>query len=257
LFAPILAHEVGHTSWRQGVRAQLDSAVDLAAIEEVLRKAVPFGADPNELAIGFDSWRQELMCDALAATLTGPSFLFASTVFLPAPAEGKLGSHPYPRDRIAFTLRILEVHGWIPVLERLVPEVLGWCRGLGNDPILDGSAFEKALREAVALIEPAMIRVSSEVAHNRVTTEAFLSSEAELFDCLNLEIPPVLANGQAASPWLIISAGWLHELNQRGADSIRSLPTIASDQRLNRFLLKSVELSGVLRLWGSYDPTAP
>jgi len=84
MLAPILAHEVGHTAWRQGLDAQLNATADLTAASAHLRSAVvPGGPSAQHLAELFDSWRQELLCDALAAVLTGPSFLFASAVFLP------------------------------------------------------------------------------------------------------------------------------------------------------------------------------
>jgi hypothetical protein len=256
MLAPILAHEVGHTSWSQAVNAQLDGAFDRSAVESELKAGVKAGATPKELKEGFEFWCQELMCDALAATLTGPSFLFASAYFLPAPAEGRIGGHPYPRDRIRFTLRILEEHDWIPVLQDLVPEVLAWCQELAASPELGGSPAETALRQAMVIMEPAMIRVASGVAQNRVTADQFMAYRQELFDHLDLEIPPVSAEGIPCSPWLIILAGWLHELRSKGADSIDSIPGIASGERLNRFLLKTVELSGVMALWGGHDPAA-
>lgn len=257
MFAPILAHEVGHTSWQQGIQGRLNALLDLPAINVVLQQAVAAGADAQSLGNQFHSWLQEMMCDALAATLTGPSFLFASSVFLPAPAEGGLGSHPYPRDRIAFTLRILERHGWVPLLEELVPDVLDWCRQLAADPILNALPAETALRQSMALAEDAMMDLADDVALNRVTSADFAAAQDELFSYLDMEIPPVTATGRTVGPWLAITACWIHELRQRAAEGPPALPTIAVDPRLNRFLLKSVELAGVVKLWGHSDaPTS-
>jgi hypothetical protein len=253
MLAPILAHEVGHTSWGQAVSSKLDAEIDKPAIEGVLRVAKAAGADPTSLIDGYQFWTQELMCDALAAVLCGPSFLFASAVFLPAPAEGGLGGHPYPRDRIRFTLRILDELEWTPVLAALVPEVLAWCTELAQTPELTGDPMETALRAAMVLIEPAMIKVAIKLAQNRVTSAEFLANKEELFDHLGLQIPPVYAGGKPAGPWLIILAGWLHELQQRHAEAIKCLPEIAGDSQLNRFLLKTIELSGVTSFWGGYD----
>jgi hypothetical protein len=48
LFAPILAHEVGHTSWRQGIQTDLQVRIDQAAVKSTLDQAVASGADPTE-----------------------------------------------------------------------------------------------------------------------------------------------------------------------------------------------------------------
>lgn len=259
LFAPILAHEVGHTSWRQGVQQSLDSQMDKSAAEVALQAALPSGVDPNQLATMFRSWLQELMCDALAAVLTGPSFLFASCVFLPAPAEGSLSSHPYPADRVAFTLRILERLGWMPVLEELVPGVLGWCRSVSSNPALTGHPAESALRNAIHVVEPTMTSLAEATVTARISSQDFGDGQDELFRHFDLEIPPVSVRGQPASPWLIITAGWLHELHElegHGANAQTELPFIAADPRLNRFLMKSIELSGVARLWSQYGHPA-
>lgn len=104
----------------------------------------------------------------------------------------------------------------------------------------------------MAIMEPAMIRTATAVAQNRVTLNQFSVSRTELFDRLDLEIPPVSVSGSPCSPWLIILAGWLHELRSREARSIEAIPTIANDDRLNRFLLKTVELSGVMALWSRH-----
>jgi hypothetical protein len=251
MLAPILAHEVGHTSWKQGVRRDLFQAMDMPAIDAELRAAAQAGADLARLVESFEFWLQELMCDALAAVLAGPSFLFASAVFLPAPGESQLGGHPYPRDRVGFTLRILDSHGWTPTLSGLVPDVLAWCTDLANNPQLSGDPEETGLRAAIAVAEPAMVMVANQVAANRVTVEQFARCQRDFFDHLDLAVPPVLSDGHPASAWLIVLAGWLHELVQRGSTATEAMPEIAGDVRLNRFLLKTIELSGVTKIWGA------
>lgn len=251
-FAPILAHEVGHTCWQRGMGNDLRARLDAGDITAALQQAVDGGSEPRLVMDHFSNWLQELMCDALAATLTGPSFLFASTVFLPAVGEAVLGTHPYPRDRIGFTIRVLERLGWGPVLEELVPNVLSWCRELATSPDLTGSPLESALRRATGVAEPAMMALAEQTAGNRLTVEALSSAKDELFAYLDLEIPPVMCGGLPTSAWLVISAGWLHEIRHRSAEGAAALPAIAVDVRLNRFLLKTVELSGILRLWRSH-----
>lgn len=256
MFAPILAHEVGHTCWQRGMGQDLVARLDKPAIDAVLSAAVQSGADPQQLMEQFSGWLQELMCDALAATLTGPSFLFASVVFLPGPGAAVLGTHPYPRDRLGFTLRILDNLGWFPELEELVPDVLAWCRDLAQNPDLQGSPVETALRLAAEIAEPAMMALAEETAVNRLSADHFAAARSDLFDHLDLEIPPVTSAGLPTSAWMAISACWLREIQRRSGDGPAALPAIAADERLNRFLLKTVELSGIVRLWGSHGPVA-
>lgn len=253
MFAPILAHEVGHTAWRQSTAAALDARIDHNAVKQVLQAAVTAGVDGNELASSYANWAQELMCDALAATLAGPSFLFASAVFLPAMGIGGLGSHPYPRDRVALTLRILEKYDWTDAMSRLAPATLDWCRDLASRPELSGHPAEVALREAMTLVEPAMIEVAEAHCANRLTAAAFTTAEAELFEHLAVEVPPALLSGEPSSPWLVICGSWFHEI-KAAADDPSALPLIATDARVNRFAMKTVELAAVASVWRDHEP---
>jgi hypothetical protein len=251
LLSPILVHEVGHTAWRQGLQQALDSKADLATASDHLRRAAASGSiRPTELAKQFDGWRQEIMCDAVAAVLTGPSFLFASAVFLPAPAHSYLGTHPYPRDRLRYTLDLLDDIGWTPVLQRLVPRVLAWCRDLARDPQLTGHPAEPGLRDALDTIEPAISEVAKSAAGNSLRPEVFEDAEPGLFAHLDLGVPPVTTEaGTPMSPWLIIAGSWLHEIGHLG-DEPESLAVISANARLNNLLIKAIELAGVSKLWG-------
>ena len=257
LFAPILAHEVGHTCWQRGMGHDLQAMLDVPAIQAALSTAVAAGADAVQVRDFFAGWMTELMCDALAATLAGPAFLFASVVFLPVVAQPQINTHPYPRDRLAFTLRVLERHSWTSVLRDEVPGVFAWCENLAANPLLSNSPMETALRDAVALIEPAMMELADRVAANRVTYQQFLEARDNLYAHLSLEVPPVATRDSNLSAWLLITATWLHEIRQRGSDQPGELPGIAIDPRLNRFVLKAIELSGIVRLWSHDGATSP
>jgi hypothetical protein len=256
LFAPILAHEVGHTCWQRGLGQKLQATLDAVAVEAQLQIAVQAGVPPSLVMEQFASWLQELMCDALAATLTGPSFLFASTVFLPAVGQAVLGTHPYPRDRVAFTLRLLDRYSWTPLLKDLVGDVFDWCSDLAASPDLTNTPLESALRGAIRIAEPAIMELAERTAGSQVTAMQMFTAREDLFAHLDLEIPPVATVGNPISAWLLISAGWIHEIRQRAEEGPAALPSIAVDPRLNRFLLKAVELSGIVRLWGADDATA-
>jgi len=255
MLAPILAHEVGHTSWRQGIASELDQETDQAAVKGALDIAVSKGVDASELTKMYASWGQELMCDVLAATLTGPSFLFASGVFLPGPGHAVLGTHPYPQDRVALTLRILERFDWIECIERQAPKTLQWFVDLAGRPELSGHPAETALRDSMSLIEPALLKVAENLCTKRLTASAFVERETELADFHRLQIPPAVLSGEASSPWLIICSTWMNEIVRFGDDPV-ALPRIAVDDRANRFSLKAVELAAIASCWGEDEPAS-
>lgn len=250
LLSPILTHEVGHTAWRQGLRAELNKKADLKSAGERLKQgASSSGTDAAEVARIFDSWRQELLCDALAAALTGPSFLFASTVFLPAPSALPMGSHPYPRDRLAYTFRILTELGWDSFLLRHVPNVFGWCQEIATNVALTGHPVETALREAIGIIEPAITRTAlSTTSGNRADPGAMSRDEEQLFGLLELEVPPIVIEQRGLGPWVILAAAWVYEVARRG-DTPEAVANTSSDIHLNQFLVKSIELATIKRLW--------
>lgn len=180
--------------------------------------------------------------------MTGPSFLFALVTFLPATLDGELGTHPYPRDRVGFALRALDRQGWTPVLEAVAPQTLQWCRTLARDVVLTGARPETALRSAMGLLEVPMMELAERTTPNRPTSAAFVASQDDLFGHLELSIPLAQLGGSPVNPWASVTAGWLFELRAAG-DHPAALPVLAGDPKLNAFLLKSIELAGIVRLW--------
>ena len=250
MLSPILAHEVGHAAWKQGLDKKLDSVADLATASTHLRTAAAGAStDPRKLAELFDSWRQELLCDALAAVLTGPSFLFASSVFLPVTAGAPaIGSHPYPRDRVAYTLRILDQLGWTPTIEREVPTIYKWCAELSRNVALNGDPIETGLRAAIQAIEPAITETAINAATNAIDRSSLEGQLHDIRDWLAIEVPPVELAGIVPSPWEVIAAAWLCELRRLG-DLPEAMAIACFDVNLNGFLVKSIELSGIRRIW--------
>jgi hypothetical protein len=250
MFSPILAHEVGHTAWRKGLEKELNRRADLGTASTHLRTAASAtGIDAQRLVEFFDSWRQELLCDALAAVLTGPSFLFASAVFLPATASTtSIGAHPYPRDRIAYCLRILDRRGWTPFMKEQIPNIYEWCRSLGNSVALSGGPIETGLRAAIGATEPAITEVALDKTSNGIDVLAFSAKLPEFREWFSNEVPPVKLSTSVPTPWEIVAAAWICELNRLG-DTAEALVMTSSNVYLNRFLLKSIELAGIHQLW--------
>ena len=102
LLSPLIAHEVTHSAADDILLEKLMGQVGAASDEvlaEHLAKVSDAGidVDAQEWAETFASWCEELLCDAVALALTGPSFLFAFTAYLP-PTGGD-GEHASPPAR--------------------------------------------------------------------------------------------------------------------------------------------------------------
>jgi hypothetical protein len=250
MLSPILAHEVGHAAWRQGLDQQINVGADLAAASSHLRTAVATGAiDATKLLELFESWRQELLCDALAAVLTGPSFLFASAVFLPVTLDQTtIGKHPYPRDRVSYTLRILDTLGWLPFLQQHTPNILNWCQTLASGVSLSGHPVETGLRSAISAVEPAITVTARSAASNIIMPNELSAHLPEFGQWLALEVPPVSISGNPATIWEIVAAAWVFELRRHG-DTPEALATICYDTSLNTFLVKTLELASIRSIW--------
>lgn len=149
LLVPILAHEVGHSAVEE---ANLGSVVlseaDLGPLNTLLDECLRTAGDPDPAPwqVQLFSWIDELLCDALAIALTGPSFLFAAAAFLPAPQAGSLGTHPFPADRIRFALESLRSIGWGDVLADRVPALVAWLTKISTPEHEPSDPRERFLR---------------------------------------------------------------------------------------------------------------
>jgi len=258
LLAPILAHEVGHAACREKLINEVAQALPTQQINDEFQAAAAqlpamTQAIAAEWSGAFRDWFEELLCDAVATALTGPSFLFALSVFLPAPAAHAVGSHPHERDRIGFCLRLLDQLGWTPFLETHVREIYEWCADLAGSPVLDGTSKETFLRAAMTTIEPLLFRVATEHVTTGMTSDQAEQGRVAALELLALEVPPVAADDQLLTPWQVILYGWLSEIARLGSDP-QALVMAVSNRDLNAFLTKTIELAGIARLWSETAP---
>lgn len=257
LLAPILAHEVGHVAvWQRQLMARTFEAIDRGGIEAAFQKyaaainpanAADLKTVMEPVMKQFNFWLTELLCDALAIELTGPSFLFACAVFLPAPHQGALGGHPFPADRVELSLDHLDSIGWTDVLDELAPKTTVFLRGLGQP--VSNDATEQFLREAVRIASPAIRKVAAAaVAPHRLNPEAFRLARPALAQLLDVGVPPAAVEGAPANTWTVLLASWLHELAVKG-DNPAALVSISADQGLSQFILKAIEMSRIAHHW--------
>jgi hypothetical protein len=252
LLLPILGHEVGHPAVDQARlmptvldRASLDALNTL--LDDCMNAAGETDATPWQIRLFH--WLEELMCDALATVLTGPSFLFASAVFLPAPDEGVLGTHPFPSDRIGMTLRLLDALGWRNLLTVHAPGITAWLEGL-DQPIGAAAPRERFLREGVRLLEPALFEVAREHVSGDLEPNEFDNIQSFLAELLHAGVPPAEISGKAVPPWAAVLAAWLHRVREHG-DVPATLIAAVADREFNASILKAIEMSRILSLWGA------
>ena len=251
LLSPILAHEVGHTVVQERkLLNQLTQAVDLGQIDAIFKRCLAKDpkADPSHWKGQLGSWISELLCDALATALTGPSFLYASATFLPAPSRGGLGSHPFPAERVRFTLSQLDSFGWQGYLGTHSAMVTDWLRTLESNRPSTPSPEEEFLTESVALMESAIASIAAQHVVSRLDVSEYSKCSAELCELFDAGIPPSRLQHGVPTPWQLILCGWEVALQHYG-NSSRSLGQAVSDRAFNAFLIKGIELVRITQLW--------
>lgn len=253
LLVPILAHEVGHSTVEEAnlgsaVLSQADLAPLNALLDECLREAGD--PDPGPWQVQLFSWIDELLCDALALVLTGPSFLFAAAAFLPAPQAGALGTHPFPADRIRFALESLRTLGWSGVLSERVPGLVAWLTELSAQDDEPADPRERFLRQGLRTLKPSILAVAQAQVSGPLSPTDFESLDSRVMELVNLAIPPSQVGVDPVPPWIIVLAGWLYRFEADG-DHAETLATATGDTAFNAYLLKAIEMSRVTSLWST------
>ncbi|MCA1696727.1 MAG: hypothetical protein LC749_19505, partial [Actinobacteria bacterium] len=204
--------------------------------------------NPGPWQVQLFSWIDELLCDALALVLTGPSFLFAAAAFLPAPQAGSLGTHPFPADRIRFALESLRTLGWGDVLAERVPDLLAWLTEVSSPAEAPADARERFLRLGLRSLEESILTVARSQVANPLTPAEFDNLDSRVMELVNLAIPPSQVGVDPVPPWMIVLAGWLYRFSSDG-DHAETLAKATGDTVFNEYLLKAIEMSRVTSLW--------
>jgi hypothetical protein len=251
LLSPILAHEVGHTLVTHAqLLTEIFNNVDLNKLNDLFGDCLKRdqSGDPAAWKNQLNSWVRELVCDALALALTGPSFLYASAAFLPAPSPGALGSHPYAADRLRLSVEQLKALGWGDYLAAATPTILMWVESLQRATPPPATPQEEFMRGAVSLLAPAVAKVARDHVDPVLDPEDYASISPELLELMEEGIPPSKLSSGIPSPWQIVLGGWEVGLRNRG-DAPPSVGELVGDRGLRDFLVKSIELARVSSLW--------
>lgn len=255
LLSPVLAHEVAHTAVNQ--RLWKDFTANLSASQigaDIQAKFATYATRATaervaELQKRFARWTTELLCDAVAIALTGPSFLFAFAGFaVPSVSNPAGDTHPETHDRIRYALELVARIGWADIMQGWAPQLMAWLRALSEAPVLDHSVEETLLRQAMDDTEDLRRELAfSHIQHHFVPDgqEGRLEQAAEW---LKQGVPLIDIEGVALTPWEAILAGWLAAIRAHGDDA-STVAVAAGDLDFNAVIVKALEYSQIVSAW--------
>lgn len=250
LLSPILAHEVGHSV--QLEYHLVESALakgDSGALDALQQQCLSEAAVPD--AAGWKAqlsgWIEEVLCDVIATVLTGPSMLFASAAFLPAPDVRPLGTHPPPSDRIGIIIELLRSDGWLTFLQPRCPTVLAWLDQLAARTAVTDPR-ERFLRESLDMLTPALIETARQHVGTVFTATEYAKQHDDLTKLLDARVPPSQLHDSEVSSWSLVLCAWLFAFKRDG-DNSDTLASAVADREFNRFVLKAIELARLVELW--------
>lgn len=254
LLAPVLAHEVAHTAVNRSLsmRARELMADRRTELREAAKQLA--GDDADDWASTFDSWVDELVCDAVALVVSGPSFMFAFHGYLPPSNVAEIADHPPLRDRMRFHLKVLDRLGWTPLLRAKVPLLLSWYSDACRDVPLNGMPIEKFLREAIEVVEEDVLTVAREYVDSPF--EAFEENDSLALASKHLRdgVPAVQIDGQVLTTWMVVLAGWLavftsEDPEDASKDNPQEAMNAIHNFAYNAVLLKALEMSSIVTKW--------
>jgi len=267
LLHPLIMHELGHAAnKRHNLVARVLSTEpgrkELLAVMGEARKSAEAsakgeaGADElaavaEDVAARFVAWIEEAICDAIAAHILGPTYLYSFMAIVGTSDIDAAGDeHPTTRQRIRLLLMQLDSLGWHDVLADAAPNIDEWFREAASN------APEHADPD-VACCEAALARLYQEIVDVVVDHLDGLVFHASDFDpireeidgLLTLGIPPCQTVrrapiGRAA----IILGSWLFAVEAQGGD-LDALAVAADVPELSRLLPKALQDAAMLEAW--------
>lgn len=262
LLSPVLAHEVAHTAVNESLLNKLFEQSDEPKIEGMLQiasEALGWDAtrqgEIDALVRQYRGWCNELLSDAVALVLTGPSFLWAFSAFAPPSNLPSVTTHPSERDRARFHLDLLARLGWTPFLELHAPGLTAWFHEIASTPVLTHSPQETFLRSALEAVTDLAGQIAIEHVADGLLKPEFPLDVAEPVSWVSEGVPMVEFNQTVLTPWQIILIGWLSAIKTRGDDP-QTLPEAVGDVRFNALLVKMLEHSSVAAAWREYERVA-
>lgn len=254
LLAPVLAHEVAHTVVKQKLLGDLEERVSASSAGDDIQAAlskyeanVPDTAE--KIRADFQSWSTELICDATAIAVTGPSFLLALIAALvpPSTPTGVL-SHPPIHDRVRYALALASDLGWSTFMQARAPGIMAWLEDIASEELLDGTDEETFLRWAMEETRDFRRDVAFGHIDSHFTPNGHDDRIDHAVEWLAQGVPMVDIEGEALAPWQCVLAGWLAAIRCHG-DTSATIARAAGDVDYNGVIVKALEYSQIVTAW--------
>lgn len=254
MWAPILVHEIAHSVFGK-VKDEYNSALKGLADElGDLRSRNPAENAEDDAAREdlLSDWGEELFCDAVATIVTGPSFLFALSSRLVGATWKLEQRHPPPSVRLQLVLAILERHGWGDVLRTSVPGVMTWAELVASEEPETEDVIVGFLCAGARLLFPVIDQLAAARVPQPFGPNPSADRAREAGEYFEKDLLPVEISRSPHIEWEFLLAAWLLELTRQDGKPT-SLPSIPFDKQLNGLLIKTMELSRIVELWGQID----
>jgi hypothetical protein len=262
LLHPLVIHELGHAAdARHGlVGAVLEGAGSQSELQEALLDAATRHAEQadGDVAASADlinarlaAWSEEAFCDALAAQILGPTYLYSFIAVVGTEDLDVAGDeHPPTRLRVRLLLEHLASLSWNDTVATADPEIDAWCRGVAAEVATYDEPDVGFAVDALQQLAPRLRRAVAE----HVGSNAFTSADndrvsTEIQQLLQNGIPPAQASGGSAIPRAAIILGsWHFAIAQEGG-GLSALATAPDVPELSRLLPKALEISALVDAW--------
>ena len=268
LLHAVLVHELGHEAIdRHSLRdAVFGRYEDLTALDSRFAAAVSAFVEAErdqgrELSLEeagvilrgcLTDWLEELVCDYLALTYLGPSYLAAATAFLLAVGSTQASpTHPATSLRIRLMLGLTERLGWLDTLEKHAEAPLQWLREIAEQVQPARSPHVTFLEETLVDLDvTTQDVVVDHLGGAALTPDGFAQTSDELLALVGMGILPAqLDDGSAPDTRAILLAVWLVGLG--GYAMPGDLVALLSDVDRQAMLGRALEMSVVLERWRS------
>jgi hypothetical protein len=269
LLHPVFIHELSHDAvGRHNLRDRIFAQYDnLDALDQQFTQAVAalvqFQENSTETAISeeeaavmlrglLNGWLDELLCDQLALTYLGPSYLLAATAFLlPVGRKQPSATHPPASLRLSLMLRFLQAMEWRPEVDERIPSIARWLDSIANQgPQTEQADYLQFVHSAVAMLANPMRQVASDHLGKAVLTPDDYKSQSQELGALLRHgvLPAQLEGGAPADRRAVLIAAWFHAL-ERSGDEPLSITAALEDTESQRFFAKALEMSFILEEW--------
>lgn len=253
----LFVHELGHTVVHSQDLAEkvLERVSETREYMTVLDEAIQIEPsrkkeirkDTRALA---KAWLEELLCDAVAFSYLGPSYLFAFAEMGLSTTWSSVGPrHPSTTLRTKLLVDFAERTGWSHYVRSRVRPIWQW---------FELAAETQSLAPDLADFADQICRLSSreifETAETAVGDKRFLPAgwskqDRHFSELLDNDILPVKRSDElpAEHPEIMLAA-WMQAIKRHGNDPVAISKAVGED-KYQRFVAKALEMATLLRVW--------